>query len=138
MAAHGPSNGTEGLMFLDEWCQRCRNDHDASHVPDSEADYGNGCVHLTRLYCEDGPFDFLTDEHAPGELAWDPRKLVCRWFDRCPCRDDPGWQPARPDPVDPNQGLLFDLLPDSPVTPGGVVIPHEPARVEVVSVGDWL
>lgn len=127
MTAHGPSNGTMSALWQDEWCERCANDHGFSHVSIAERDANKGCPHMLRMLVEDGPYDFLSDEHAEDEFAWDPRKLVCRWFERCPCEDEGGGDPpVAPIPVHPEQGLLF----------GGAVIEHE--RVERVNVGEWL
>ena len=119
MSAYPPSNGTMGAMWMDAWCFRCINDHGYSHSEDENPD--KGCRLIVRSMTEDGPFDWLRDEqNYDTQRGWDPAKLVCSNFERCPCQDDLGWEPA-PDP-DPNQGLLFDVLPDSPVTPGGVVV----------------
>lgn len=119
--AHGPSNGTMGSMWIAEWCDGCAHEHTTSHVPESEADYSAGCPHLADLYIEDGPFDFLRDEHDDSEQGWSPAKLVCLHFERCG-RCDPGGGPDGPPPVHPDQGSLFDVLPDSPTTPGGMVV----------------
>lgn len=108
---------------MDVWCFRCRNDHGFSHVPDDEQIPEQGCRLLLRSMTEKGPFDWLReDQDYTTQGGWDPAKLVCEMFDRCPCQDDPGWEPDPPAPFNPDQGLLFDMLPDSPVTPGGMVV----------------
>lgn len=122
MTANAPSNGTMGSMWQAEWCERCTLDHGFSHVSEDEQRAEDGCPHLLRMMVEDGPFDFLIDRHEPGPGGWDPRKLECRWFDRCHCQDEDGDDRPHPIPVHPDQGMLFDMLEDSPVTPGGIAL----------------
>lgn len=126
--ASPPSNGEMGRMWTAIWCDRCIHDHAASHVGPDVAQYEDGCPLLGRMYMSPQGTDFpeLRESQEPTG-GWNPEKLECLLFDRCPCEDDPGWEPV-PTP-DPNQGALFDMLEDSPVTPGGVVIPT--ADVEV-------
>lgn len=139
MSANAPSNGTMGSMWQAEWCEHCTRDHGFSHVSRDEQRPEDGCPHFLSMLVGDGPFDFLVERQDPDSLGWDPRRLECRWFDRCHCRDEGGEDIPRPVPVSPDQGLLFDVLEDSPVTPGGVafIVPDRDAAL-VVPTGDWL
>lgn len=121
--AYPPSNGTMGHMWMDEWCFRCVHDHGFSHVKEEDPD--KGCRIVLRMAIGDeDDIPELRDNHDGTERGWDPAKLECVMFERCPCQDDPGWEPPEVVPPDPNQGLLFEVLDDSPATPGGVIIPN--------------
>lgn len=120
-----PSNGTMMDMWLDRWCFRCINDHPASHGAD---DYENGCEILAHLYMADH------DENIPEMVGhdyewrdgWSPDHYECRMFERCPCRDEPGWEPPVAPTPDPNQGLLFEVVDETPATPMLIIPVNEP------------
>lgn len=116
-----PSNGTMGELWMAQWCYRCRHDHLASHGSNEE--YDRGCPHLLATISEpakDHPH--LRERQDPYPAGWDPAKLECLHFDRCPCEDDGDWQP--PPPPDPNQGLLFEVTAETFDQPCRVVMPE--------------
>lgn len=101
------SNGTEGGIWMSEWCNRCVHDH-ALHT-----DTGEGCEHILNTMVEVFDPVFLrvtkTARHYQTGEPVDYETWECIEFSRCPCDrgpDDPG-QPLKPTP-DPNQGALFD------------------------------
>ena len=105
------SNGTEGRMWMAEWCDRCTHDH-GTHREEWDAE--DGCPHLLNTLSNlFDPVFIRTSITLPSGYefqTWD-----CVEFSRCPCDngpDDPGVEPT-PIP-DPNQGVLFnttDLMP---------------------------
>ena len=113
-------------MWLHRWCFRCVHDHKFSHGPEL-GDGADGCELLCRLYCDE-PTPELVDHYEGG--PWSPDSFECRMFERCPCRDDPGWEPTDPPTPDPNQGLLFEVIDESPGLPM-FVIPHDDAPAPV-------
>lgn len=112
------SNGTMGHLWMDRWCFRCVHDHGMSHTPDSDPD--KGCEVVLRLMMDD-PTPELIDHDEMNDRGWTPDSLECRLFERCPCRDDPGWEPTPPPIPDPNQGLLFEVIDETPGVPMAVI-----------------
>lgn len=103
------SNGTEGRMWMSEWCDRCIHDHAEMHGPDGR---GPGCLHIanTLIQAFDPVFipETVTGIREDG-TTWEFDTWSCMEFSRCPCDrgpDDPGVE--IPPPPDPNQLALFD------------------------------
>lgn len=85
-----PSNGSEEMDFMSQWCDRCFHDR---HYQETQ-EPGTGCDILARA------FIFLVDEEGyPGEWQWNERGYPC-----CTAftEEDPGPQPL------PNQLPLFE------------------------------
>jgi hypothetical protein len=57
-----PSNGTEGEIFCDNWCNKC--ERDAAYQADPER--ADGCVILSATLIYD-----LLDKEYPPEWIWD-------------------------------------------------------------------
>lgn len=66
-----PSNGTEGMMFQSEWCEKCWKDRHA------EDDPTKGCQILLRTMMYDS-----RHPHYPGEWRRDPEtdEPICTAF----------------------------------------------------------
>lgn len=94
---HYFSNGTEGYGWQSRWCDRCANDHDMHSGGDQ------GCPHVLDLLFGHDNGVFLGDNFTEPMVCIDFRRCTC---DRGP-DDPPGDEP--PPPVDPNQGVLFDV-----------------------------
>jgi hypothetical protein len=98
-----PSNGTEGMWFMDKFCSQCIHDN-----PDPES--GKKCELITATMCL-----YPTEPGYPGEWIYDVnKKAVCtKWVkwdwgnDGDP--DDPSNPKKPPDPPDPRQLNLFPL-----------------------------
>lgn len=122
-----PSNGTMGEIWLHQWCYRCVHDHNFSHDPTRWGD-GPGCeIQLRMVSGEDTP-EVVQEDYPLGQ-GWDPESLVCRMFERCPCQDDPGWNPPVKPTPDPNQGLLFEVIDESPGLPMAIMLIDTPVEI---------
>lgn len=122
-----PSNGTMMDYWLDRWCFRCVHDHGYSHK--AEGDPAEGCELLCRLYLDDPTPEIIShDDWYDTHDGWGPDAFECRLFERCPCEDDDGWEPKPPPKPDPNQGLLFEVIDESPGIPMVVIPIGEPAH----------
>lgn len=127
-----PSNGTMGHMWMDRWCFRCVHDHVASHRGDGEPDYENGCELLCLLLAgmgDDMP-EFISHEEM-NDRGWTPDSYECRVYERCPCQDEGGWEPPVKPTPDPNQGLLFEVIDETPFTPMVVIPASHDTEVDV-------
>lgn len=106
------SNGTEGRMWMANWCDRCVSDH-CTHNADPA--YEDGCFHICEMM-----------SHMPSEALIastnDHETWACLDFQRCSCDggpdDPPGEEP--PPPIDPNQIQMFDTDGLMPGVPRGV------------------
>ena len=101
-----PSNGSEGISFIDEFCSNCIHDN-----PDPEKK--PKCEILTATMC------FSPNEPGyPLEWQYDAlghptcTKYVPWNWNRDGDPDDPDNPNKPPDPPDPNQLHLFPLWPD--------------------------
>lgn len=81
-AGYRPSNGTEGDIFRDEWCDRCKLDH-GMHGPDGE---GPGCeIYLSAIAGDyaypavQGPPQWEREDVPFGQIP----KLRCTAFVNC-------------------------------------------------------
>jgi hypothetical protein len=101
-----PSNGTEGMAFIEHYCERCINQH-----PDPNNK--KQCMILCHTMCYS-----VNDEKYPKEWIYDDNgKPTCtafvKWdWDNDGDPDDPD-NPKAPIPYNPNQLLLpfiFDEL----------------------------
>lgn len=66
-----PSNGTEGALFMDEWCAKCRRDR---AFREDENELGCPIISAAMLYQEDDPKypnEWICD--TEGEWPWNPR-----------------------------------------------------------------
>lgn len=105
---HYFSNGTEGEMWMSNWCYRCTNDH-SFH---GDGPSTNPCETQASLYLSIAdPFLIGTEREVvlKSGIPLTFTEWSCINFRRCPCDngpDDPG-EPT-PIPPDPNQGELFD------------------------------
>jgi len=61
-----PSNGSEGLMFQEQWCNRCRRDRAFRESSAGE----DGCPILA-----DTMFYMVDDPNYPKEWVWNPEEL---------------------------------------------------------------
>lgn len=121
-----PSNGTMGHLWMEEWCFRCAHDHSFSHVFENDAVPEKGCDIVARMVIDEETPE-IVEENDGG--PWDARKMVCRMFEHCrKCRPG-GDEPGGPPPVHPDQGVLFDVVDESPGIPAQVLMPM-PERVE--------
>jgi hypothetical protein len=57
-----PSNGTEGEIFIEAWCGRCKHDAEFQANPDS----ADGCQIVAATFCFDVP-----DPKYPPEWQYD-------------------------------------------------------------------
>jgi hypothetical protein len=99
-----PSNGTEGMIFVDAFCERCV--HEKFSHTHNECD--KKCDIFTRSMIEDEVPEWVYSEEGwPICTAWVP-------WDWNKNDDDDNWNdpPPGPDPVDPMQLNLFPLYPD--------------------------
>lgn len=116
MSAHF-SNGTEGFAWMENWCDRCENDH-ACHR--EEPEHGGGCEVLLRE---------LTDQPVPEFIEGTGRlgdTVHCIEFRPCKAcgeggGDDDGDTPPRI-PIHPDQGVFFDASLLAPGVPSGVLL----------------
>ena len=116
---HYFSNGTEGFAWMDEWCNRCANDH-CTH--NADPDYENACGIIRDLIshrANPAMVDFRRQTKY-GELPdW-----KCMEFSRCSCDrgpdDSPGPEPEPP--VHPDQCVLFDADALMPGVPRGALL----------------
>lgn len=120
-----PSNGTMGDLWMSRWCYRCIHDHGFSHKPDGDPD--EGCEVLVRMFLDEPTPEFV-DHDELNVNGWTPDSHECRLFERCPCQDDPGWEPPVVPEPDPNQGLLFEVIDESPGVPMAVIPIDELSR----------
>lgn len=102
---YAPSNGTEGMSFVDEYCSNCIYDN-----PDDNSPKKCEILTATMLYRP-------TEPEYPLEWEWNNGHPRCTKFvkwdwgnDGDP--DDPDNPKAPPPPPDPNQLDLFPLYPD--------------------------
>lgn len=117
------SNGTEGRIWQDQWCNRCTHDH-VTHNP--EPDYENGCRHILSMVAgiEDDAFIRINNGRYD--------ELHCLNFARCSCDNGPEDPPGPPPPMppNPNQGVLFDVEQVAPGVWRDVVLDElKPAEV---------
>jgi hypothetical protein len=121
-----PSNGTMGDYWMRHWCYRCVHDHGFSHVDERLQDSGESCEILLRMIIGEETPEVVQEDYEGG---WPPESLVCRMFERCPCKDDPGWEPPIAPTPDPNQGLLFEVIDESPGLPMTVIPIEMPVEI---------
>ena len=114
--SYRPSNGTEGMSFIESWCAQCIHDNPDENSPKK-------CEILTATM-----FFYPTDPEYPKEWIYQDNEPVCTAFvkwdwgnDGDP--DDPDNPNKPPDPPDPNQLDLFPLYPNETVNSPH----HEPA-----------
>ena len=126
-----PSNGTMGHMWLERWCFRCIHDHGFSHVSENDADPAQGCeltAWLMMSSADESRPEFIEHDYD-WKQGWSPDHYECRLFERCPCEDDPGWEPPiKPMPI-PGQELLFEVVDETPFTPM-MVVPRDDLATE--------
>lgn len=93
-----PSNGTDGMVFTEAFCDNCLNQH-----PDP--DNPKQCFEiLMKSLCDEQPPEWIfSNEGYPICTAW----KKWDWNNN----DEGGWnEPPPPEPEDPNQLLLpFDI-----------------------------
>lgn len=124
MRKYQPSNGTEGMFFVETYCMNCLH---CDPNPDGEKQ----CGILARTMA----FDAKDDEY-PEEWAYDDEnKPTCtkhqKWDwgnDGDP--DDPD-NPKAPQPEDPNQLMLFSITDDIPKTTQPVKPTLKPVKNEL-------
>lgn len=101
MKKYKPSNGTEGLMFLDQHCCRCIHDNNADP-------HERKCDILTRTLLHD-----LSDPEYPKEWCYVGGKPTCTaWVKWDWSTDGDPDDPNNPKLIehDPNQLSLFPNL----------------------------
>lgn len=106
-----PSNGTEGMDWMEDFCSQCI--HDNPYLDDPEKKYmgKRSCELITNAMCF-----YPTDPEYPKEWVYQAGKPVCTKFfkwdwgnDGDP--DDPNNPKRPPDPPNPAQLHLFPLYP---------------------------
>ena len=101
-----PSNGTEGMVFQENFCDHCIHEN-----PDPNGK--KKCDIVTAAMCF-----YPTDKEYPNEWRYDAlgyptcTKYVNWDWDSNGDPDDPDNPIAPPPPPDPNQIALFPLYPD--------------------------
>lgn len=107
--SYHPSNGTEGMGFMESFCDQCLHQN-----PDPDPKYSkpkNCEIHmLTMLYYPNQP-------EYPKEWTYKDGKPTCTKFQKWDWNndgdpDDPDNPKAPPPPPDPNQIDLFPLYPN--------------------------
>ena len=69
-----PSNGTEGLMFQEEWCRRCKRDQAFQRGE------GEGCQILADTYAH-----WPDENKFPSEWTYnDKSEAICTAFEAAP------------------------------------------------------
>jgi hypothetical protein len=110
--SYHPSNGTEGMSFIEDFCLQCI--HDNPYLDTNEHHWmgKRRCDIFTATLCFHPP-----DPEYPKEWIYLAGKPTCTKFvkwdwgnDGDP--DDPENPKAPPPPPDPNQLHLFPLYPD--------------------------
>ena len=103
-----PSNGTEGMMFADEFCDQCMHQN-----PNPEAENPKNCNICMRsfLYGINDPeypiewrYDALDHPTCTAFIGWN--------WDENGDPDDPDNPHRPPPPPDPNQLSIFPLWPN--------------------------
>ena len=102
--SYHPSNGTEGMSFMEDFCLQCIHDN-----PD--LDSPKKCEILTATMCF-----YPTDPEYPKEWIYKNGYPVCTKFQKWDWGndgdpDDPDNPKAPPPPPDPMQLDLFPLFP---------------------------
>ena len=96
-----PSNGTEGMMFCEEYCDQCINQHPDPHKEPQ-------CM----ILCHTMVYDPGEKEY-PSEWIYDDKgQPTCTAFVKWDWGNDDGeWnEPAPPEPdPDPNQLMMFPI-----------------------------
>lgn len=65
-----PSNGTEGMAFVEHWCERCAHE---SFMQNPER--GHKCGILTSSFLEDEIPEWIEDENGPRCIKFSERQL---------------------------------------------------------------
>ena len=105
-----PSNGTEGMMFTEEFCEQCIHER-WCHFPEEDKDedkceiWSNTMIYDVKdpEYPKEWVYD---DDDTPTCTAWK------KWDWGGPDDDDRREPPPEPDPPDPDQLSLFPMYPD--------------------------
>jgi hypothetical protein len=102
-----PSNGTEGQMFIDNYCERCIHEKWLHH---QESDEGK-CEILSNSLMNHQPC-YDKDLKQDG-WEWfcnkDYTGRVCNQFKHWDWDNNDGNEPPKPEPYDPNQLVLFSF-----------------------------
>lgn len=103
MRKYRPSNGTEGMIFSDHFCDKCLNQH-----PDP--DCKPQCMILMRAFMYE-----LKDKEYPEEWQYDENDIpTCTAFVKWDWgKDDDGnWKEPPPPPIDDPAQLIMPFIFD--------------------------
>lgn len=94
-----PSNGTEGEIFEEVWCDRCQRDrkYREAWANSGEGDPEDGCPILAAAYAGDEPPEWVWE---PEQLERDHDLLIGEGGARCTA-----FEQIPPDHVDPDREL---------------------------------
>lgn len=110
-----PSNGTDGMIFIDQFCSNCIHEKWMHHQDSDEGKceiLSNSMIHNRPCYDKDLKFDGWewfdngNFDDYPKNYEWKCNQF--KYWDWGNDRD--GWnEPPEPVPYDPNQLLLFSF-----------------------------
>lgn len=98
-APYRPSNGTEGMLFMHQFCDRCIHDK-----PARESRYEDACQVLAFALA----FDVHEPEYPPELVSDGPVGGTCTKFEQDP--DEPAYDPVQPPPFSTPAHVLRLLL----------------------------
>ena len=106
MEPYRPSNGTEGMIFVSNWCENCIHGK-YEHTGDTN---DNPCEILTRSYFYD-----IKDKEYPKEWIYNDKDIpTCTSFVKFDWNKDDDGNFIDPDPIipdDPNQLCFpYDII----------------------------
>lgn len=110
MRKYQPSNGTEGMIFMEEYCEQCIHER-WCHFQDENKEEDK-CQILSNTMIYD-----VRDEEYPEEWTYDENDnpICTKWQKWDWGNDNDGWnEPPEPpyEPQDPNQLMMFSIADD--------------------------
>lgn len=110
-----PSNGTDGMIFIDQFCSNCIHERWMHHQDSDEVKceiLSNSMLHNRPCYDKDLGvdgwewFDNGNFDNYPKNYEWECNQF--KYFNKGDDRD--GWnEPPETPPYDPNQLILFSF-----------------------------
>lgn len=103
-----PSNGTEGMIFIDAFCEQCIHER-WLHRQDQDRDEDK-CDILSRTMIYKPGDPEYPEEWIYNDEGW---PVCTKWQKFDWGNEDDGWnEPPEPEPEDPNQLMLFSIADD--------------------------